>query len=195
MPKLEFHPLTPERWADLEKLFGPRGATGGCWCMYFRLPGKTYEQNKGEINRRMLKGLVDSGEPPGILAYAGVEPVGWCSLAPRPEYTRLEKSRILKPVDERPVWSVVCFFVAKAYRRQGVTVRLLRAAVEYAASQGAQIVEGYPLDPPEGNVPDVFAYHGLLETFRQAGFVEVERRSPTRPILRLELAQGKGAAG
>lgn len=194
MPELQFRPLTPERWADLEKLFGPRGATGGCWCMYFRLPGKQYSQNKGEINRRMLKGLVDSGEPPGILAYAGDEPVGWCSLAPRPEFARLENSRILKPVDERPVWSVVCFFVAKAHRRQGVTVRLLRAAVEYAASQGAGVVEGYPLDPPEGSVPDVFAYHGLLETFRQAGFVEVARRSPTRPIMRLEMMPGKGAA-
>ena len=182
-----FHPLTPERWSDLEQVFGPRGACGGCWCMYWRQSRKQFEQGHGQANHDSLKTLVDSGNVPGILAYVGDEPVGWCSIAPRPEFSALERSRILKPVDDQPVWSVVCFFVVRGQRRKGLTVELLKAAVEYARSNGARIVEGYPVEPKTGKAPDVFVYTGLASAFKQAGFTEIMRRSETRPIMRYYL--------
>jgi len=181
---ITIHPLTPERWSDFEKLFGPRGACGGCWCMYWRLPRTQYEDQHGELNRRNIKALVDSGNIPGILAYSGDEPVGWCSIAPREEFPTLARSRILKPVDDQPVWSVVCFFIARGQRHKGLTVQLLKAAVEYARSKGARIIEGYPVEPKNGKSPDVFVYTGLFSAFKQAGFTEVLRHSATRPIMR-----------
>jgi GNAT superfamily N-acetyltransferase len=181
---LEFHPVTPDRWSDLETLFGPRGACGGCWCTYWRMSRSEFNLLKGEGNRQLLMSIVDSGEVPGLLAYHAGKPVGWVSLEPRPAFPALARSRILKPVDEKPVWSVVCFFVAKAYRRKGMTVSLLKAAVEYARQQGAEVVEGYPVEPKQGSVPDPFVYTGLASAFRQAGFEEVLRRSETRPIMR-----------
>ena len=185
-----FHPLTPERWNDFEVLFGPRGACGGCWCMWWRLKRSDFDRQKGDANRLALQQIVASGEVPGLLAYnssAGGPPVGWCSVAPREAFPALERSRILKRVDDQPVWSVVCFFIAKTYRRQGLTVSLLCAAVEYARQQGARIVEGYPDDPKKGDIPAPFAFTGLASAFLQAGFVEVLRRSETRPIMRYYL--------
>jgi GNAT superfamily N-acetyltransferase len=179
-----FHPLTPERWTDFEKLFGPRGACAGCWCMYWRLTRSQHDKQQGELNRLAIKALVDLGNIPGILAYIDNEPVGWCSIAPREEFATLARSRILKPVDDQPVWSVVCFFVARKHRRQGLTIQLLNAAVEYAASNGAKVIEGYPVEPKEGKAPDVFVFTGLSSAFQQAGFKEVLRRSETRPIMR-----------
>ena len=181
---LAFYPLTVERWPDLVKLFGQKGACGGCWCMWWRLSRAEFERKKGAGNRRALHKIVDTGPPPGLLAYQGDEPVGWCAVAPREEYTRLTTSRILGPVDDEPVWSVVCFFVSKPHRRQGVAETLLRAAVRFAGEQGARIVEGYPIAPAKDRVPEVFAYTGFVSTFEKAGFSQVLRRSPTRPIMR-----------
>ncbi len=181
---LTFHPLTPERWDDLEKLFGERGAAGGCWCMWWRLAAKDFNSQKGEGNRRAMKAIVHSGRVPGILAYHEGQPVGWCSVAPREEFPRLDRSRLLKRVDGQAVWSVVCLFVSKPYRRKGVSEALLRAAVDYARSQGCRILEGYAVEPKSDSTPDLFGYHGLASAFRKVGFKEVARRSPTRPIMR-----------
>lgn len=181
---LEFHLLTPERWVDLEKLFGQHGASGGCWCMWWRLPRSEFMRNCGERNKEAFKSIVDSGKAPGILAYVKGQPVGWCAIASRKTFPKLERSRILKRVDNKPVWSVVCFFIAKAFRRKGISVKLLKAAVNYATEQGAKIVEGYPVEPKKGRTPDGFAYTGLASAFRKVGFVEVIRRSETRPIMR-----------
>src|SRR5438876_6933447 len=128
---LKIRPLTPERWQDLAGLFGERGACAGCWCMWFRLPHAQWVRQKGDQNKRAFQKIVKSGEIPGLLAYSGKEPVGWCALSPREQYPRLDSSRILKPVDEKPVWSVTCFFVARPWRRQGVTVALLKEAVRF----------------------------------------------------------------
>jgi GNAT superfamily N-acetyltransferase len=182
-----FHPLTPDRWDDLEALFGKRGACAGCWCMYWRMPRRDFDALHGEGTRQLLKELVDAGQTPGVLAYAGDTPVGWCALAPRETYLTLENSRILKRVDGRPVWSVVCFFVDRHFRRQGVSVALLRAAVDFARQHGARMVEGYPVEPKKDLVPDVFVYTGLASAFLKAGFIEVLRRSETRPIMRYEI--------
>lgn len=179
-----FQPLTPERWSDFEQLFGPRGACGGCWCMYWRQTRKEFDAQHGERNHQNMKTLVDSGAIPGILAYDGDVPVGWCSIAPREEFSTLSRSRILQPVDNQLVWSVVCFFVARGQRRKGLTVQLLKAAIEFARSRGAKTIEGYPVEPKSEKAPDVFAYTGLASAFKQAGFTEVLRRSDTRPIMR-----------
>jgi GNAT superfamily N-acetyltransferase len=185
---LEFHPLTREKWADVEKLFGQRGACGGCWCMSWRLARSDFVRQRGEMNRKALEGLVDSGKVPGILAYSEGQPIGWCAVAPREAFPRLERSRILSRVDDKPVWSVVCFFVAKAFRGKGVSVRLLGAAVDYVRGQGGKIVEGYPVEPKKDwRPPDPFVYTGLASAFRKAGFLEVIRRSETRPVMRHEL--------
>jgi GNAT superfamily N-acetyltransferase len=152
--------------------------------MWWRLTAKEFDAHKGEGNRRAMKAIVKSGRIPGILAYHKGEVVGWCSVAPREEFPRLERSRILKPVDGKAVWSVVCFFVARSHRRTGVGLRLLKAATKYVAGAGGRILEGYPVEPKKVSTPDVFAYHGLAEMFRSAGFKEVARRSETRPIMR-----------
>ncbi len=195
LPALEFHPLTPERWRDLEALFGERGASGGCWCMWFRTQRSQWQRQKGEGNRRAFKGIVDSGEVPGLLAYAGGQPVGWCAVAPRESYSALERSRVLKRIDDEPVWSVVCFFVAKPFRRRGVTTALLKAAVDYCKARGARIIEGYPIDPRDSGMPAAFAYPGLAASFRGAGFVEVLRRSEQRPIMRYLVADASSLPG
>jgi GNAT superfamily N-acetyltransferase len=178
-----FHPLTPERWDDLVHLFGARGACGGCWCMWWRAAPADFRADKGKGNKNALRRLVRSGLEPGILAYYGDEPVGWCAVAPREEYPRLARSRVLAPVDERPVWSVTCFFVAKEQRGRGLSVSLLEAAARFAADRGARIVEGYPIEPGSRQ-PAAFVWTGLASAFTAAGFREAARRSPTRPIMR-----------
>jgi GNAT superfamily N-acetyltransferase len=179
-------PATPERWADLEALFGPHGAFGGCWCTWWRYSSAEWNARSGGERREKLKSIVDMGEVPGLLAYAGEKPVGWISLGPRMVFPRLERSRTARPVDDRPVWSIVCFFVERHSRRQGVTVALLKGAIDYARQQGAQILEGYPVDKP-GVQPDPWVFTGLAEAFRKVGFEEVARRSETRPIMRFYL--------
>ena len=141
--RIQFYPLTPARWKDFETLFGESGACGGCWCMWPRLRRADFQKQKGPGNKKAMKRLVESGPPPGLLAYADGRPVAWCALAPRETYLALTNSRILKPVDDQPVWSVVCFFVAKPYRRRGLSARLLEEAAKYARDQGARIVVPY----------------------------------------------------
>ena len=184
IPSLRFDVLTPQRWDDIEKLFGERGACGGCWCMWWRLSRSQFNKQKGERNKEALRAIVDSGDAPGIIAYSGGEPAGWCAVAPREAFPTLERSRVLRRVDDQKVWSVVCFFIAKPFRHRGLTVELLKAAIEYVKDRGGRIVEGYPVEPKSGKTADAFAYTGLASTFLKAGFVEVARRSDTRPIMR-----------
>jgi GNAT superfamily N-acetyltransferase len=190
LSRLRYRAATASRWPDVEKLFGERGACGGCWCMVWRLPRQRWLTGKGAENRRALKRIVAAGRTPGVLAYLGREPIGWCAVAPRAEYPALERSKVLKKVDDRTVWSVSCLFVARAYRRRGLSVGLLAAAVDLAAKHGAEIVEGYPVEPTMTPTPDPFVWTGVPSAFRQAGFTEVLRRSKTRPIMRIEKAQG-----
>jgi GNAT superfamily N-acetyltransferase len=152
--------------------------------MWWKRTRSEFERHKGDANKEALRAIVESGRTPGLLAYIKGTPIGWCAIEPRNAYPALERSRTLKPVDDQPVWSVTCFFVARRYRRRGVTVALLRAASVYATEQGAQIVEGYPVEPRTERMPDAFAWTGTAAAFRAAGFEEVLRRSETRPIMR-----------
>jgi GNAT superfamily N-acetyltransferase len=181
---LRIVPLTPARWGDFERLFGPRGACGGCWCMTPRLTRREYEEKKGEKNRRAMRRRVTRGPPPGLLAYRGAEPVAWIAVAPRAEFRLLAGSRVLAPVDDAPVWSIVCMYLRKDVRRQGLSADLIRAACAFAKRRGARLVEAYPQIPRKGAIPDVFAWTGIASAYRRAGFSEVARRSPTRPIVR-----------
>jgi GNAT superfamily N-acetyltransferase len=185
--KLRFAPLTPERWTDIEALFGERGAVGGCWCMWWRLKRAQFDMQKGEGNRQAMRAIVASGEVPGILAYGGQTAVGWCSVAPRAEFSVLQRSRVLKPVDGTPVWSVTCFYVDRSHRNSGMSQSLLRAALEYVRHQGGDVVEGYPFEPKKDRVPTVFVFTGMASSFKRVGFVECLRRSETRPIMRYYL--------
>ena len=184
--KLTFHALTPDRWLDLEKLFGDCGACGGCWCMAWRLKRSVWEAGKGDGNKQAFHTLVEGNAQPGVLAYVSNEPIGWCAIAPRDVYITLRNSRVLAPVDARPVWSISCLFVARPFRRQGVSVKLIKAAVDLARVKGAQVVEAYPVKPYTESMPSVFAWTGLVSAYEQAGFREVARRSDTRPIMRRE---------
>jgi len=186
--ELSFHPLTTDQWDDFVFLFGERGACGGCCCMLWRLSRKQFESQRGEGNKLAMKAIVDSGEVPGILAYHNTKAIGWCAIAPRGTFLALTRSRILRPIDDRPHWSIACLFVDRSYRKKGVSTELLRAASEDAKSQGADLVEGYPVEPKsEKDIPPAFAWTGIPKAFVRAGFKEVARRSPTRPVMRLEL--------
>ena len=182
--ELSAKPLTNLTWLDFEKLFGNRGACGGCWCMTWRLASKVYEKMKGEGSREAMANLVSSGNPIGIMAYVDSQAVGWCSISPREKLPRLENSSILARIDEQAVWSLACFFVKKEFRNKGISKFLIRQAVQYALSHGPLIIEAYPIEPKKINVPPVFAFTGLASAFEHCGFEEVVRRSETRPIMR-----------
>jgi GNAT superfamily N-acetyltransferase len=152
--------------------------------MWWRLKRSEFEKQKGEGNKQAIKRIVNSGQIPGILAYAGNQAVAWCAVAPRETYSTLERSRILKRVDDKPVWSVVCFFVAKSFRGKGITSKLLKASITHVHKHGGRIVEGYPTELKGGRLPDAFVFTGLASAFRKAGFVEAARRSEKRPIMR-----------
>ncbi|NKI40518.1 GNAT family N-acetyltransferase [Streptomyces physcomitrii] len=180
-------PATPACWPDVEELLGRRGAVKGCWCMFFRLTPAERRTRWGEGNRLALRALVDEGREPGLLVYREGLPAGWVSLAPREEFGRLDRSPVSKPVDDRPVWSLVCLYVAREHRGHGVARQLVRAAVEFARERGARTVEAYPVDDTLGPVGADDAYHGLVSLLTQEGFAEVARRAPKRPVLRREL--------
>ena len=185
--RVAVHPLSAERWHDFATLFGPRGAYGGCWCMFFRLPRAAYSAgcaDQGAGNKRAMRALVRRGATPGLLAYDGDAPVGWCALAPREEYGGLARSRVARPIDDRPVWSVTCFYVARAHRRRGVTVALLNAAAKHVAGLGGRILEGYPTVGTTGAWADVTAFHGTIAAFAKAGFTEVARPTKARALMR-----------
>jgi len=179
-------PLTAERWPALEDLFGQAGASNGCWCMYWRL-GPRYSDRPREDNKRDLRRLAASGQPPGLLAFDGDRAVGWCELAPRAELVWLARARYLQPLDDLPVWSVPCFFVRRSHRGQGVTGALIEAAVTTAAAAGAPALEAYPVDTAvPGHTRNLFP--GVASAFARHGFRVVARRNPDRPVMRRDLS-------
>ena len=161
----------------------------GCSCMYYRESGQQKSPGNlkpADARRARMKELVSAGPPPGLIAYHGDRPVGWVALAPRTEYPKLRRSPIAKPVDEQPVWSIVCFVVPSEWRGRGVASVLLREAIDYARSQGATVLEGYPVDKAERS-SDNWLWNGTKSMFDKAGFTEVARRRPERPVVRLKL--------
>jgi len=185
-------PLTEARFADLSALFEEGGDPKWCWCMYFHTRGMSWSNSTPAGNRAGLAELARQGPPPGLVCYRGERVVGWVSLGPRESYDRLTTAKLLAPVDDRPVWSIVCFVVSRTARRAGVGHALLGAAVDYARNRGATTLEGYPVAEGRGRVPAASAFHGTQSMFEKAGFEVIEVRrwnaaSPPRPIMRLEL--------
>lgn len=193
---LDIRPLTPDRLPDLAALFGQGGDPKWCWCAFYRVRQVDFATATAESNRDVLERAVETtaaeDRAPGLIAYRDGEPVGWVSLGPRDDYDRLKHSRILAPVDDRPVWSIVCFVVARRARKQGIANALLDAAVAYAREHGATLLEAYPVDTGGARVSAATAYKGTLAMFERAGFEVAARRranrvSPVRPIVRREV--------
>ena len=181
---VEIFPLDINRWEDFVRLFGERGACGGCWCMSWRLKKSEFELGKGEPNKYSMKDIVYRDKPAGVLAYVDDKPIGWCAVAPREVYKRLENSKVLKRIDDKPVWSITCLFISKVFRRKGISTELIKGAIEYAKSNEANIVEAYPVFPYGDNVPDAFLWTGIPIAFESAGFTEVKRRSKWKSMMR-----------
>jgi ribosomal protein S18 acetylase RimI-like enzyme len=187
--KIDTQPLTRETWPDLEAVFNARGCSvaRGCWCMYYRKSGHWMKPEMAKSNRAALKSLADQGEHVGLIGYRDGVPVGWISFGPRGDFAKLERSPVMKPVDDEPVWSIVCFVVPSEYRRQGVARALLDAAVAYCRRKKVKLVEAYPVDKPD-RAADTSMWFGAKSMFDAAGFAEVARRKPERPIVRIRTA-------
>ncbi len=171
-------------WDDLAQLFGRVGADGGCWCMYWRLSASGYRDSGRARNEASLRELVESGAQPGLLAYRDDQAVGWCGLGPRDSFERLRRSRHFTRLDDRRVWSVVCFFVHRRHRGHGVARALLDAAVRHVAGQGAEALEGYAVDAGADRLAPTSTYPGTVALFRSAGFTQAAAtaaRSAGRP--------------
>jgi GNAT superfamily N-acetyltransferase len=184
-------PASVDRFEDLAVLLRPKQAKSACWCVNYRLPNR--EAVTVPEREAYMRGLCESGQPPGVLAYLGDVPVGWCSVSPRDGLSRLVNSRTIPKVDDRAAWSVICFVVRAGYRRRGVADALLEGAVEYARSQDASLVEGYPLDAEGARISASFVYVGTVSMFERAGFSRVMPTTSShsgirRWVMRLELA-------
>ncbi|MGH2583005.1 MAG: GNAT family N-acetyltransferase [Anaerolineales bacterium] len=179
-------PVTADLWGDMVELFGPHGAAGGCWCMFWRIKGSEYSANGNRGNKAAMKKIVAGDEIPGLLAYSDGKPVGWISLGPREIFGRIRRSPTFKAIDDRPVWSVVCFFIHEDFRGCGVGKALLRGAEDYARAHGARLLESYPVDT-RGKVDPAGIFTGTQRIFESAGYAETARRKPRRPMMRKEL--------
>ncbi len=183
LDKLVFQEVAAGRWADFARLFESRGGPKACWCMVWRTTPAERKQTDGASKKAAMAARVAAGVPVGLLAYLDGEPVAWCSVAPRSTYRRLVKGMGTDPTTEDNIWSIACFFVVRRLRGQGMTRRLIQAAVAYAREQGATVVEAYPVDP---DAPS-YRFMGFVPTFEEAGFSEVGRAGYRRHVMQLKL--------
>ena len=177
---VEFHPVTPDRWPDLDRLFSESageelGNPSRCWCMEWRLAShRAWREGAGEANRDGMRRWVEGGDVPGILAYVDGEPAGWCSVSPKPSLAGFRQLKDFPQSENPAVWSVICFYVPEKRRGQGLMGRLLGAAVEFAAANGAQVIEGYPFVPEKADD----GAGGTTVVFERAGFERVRELLP-----------------
>jgi GNAT superfamily N-acetyltransferase len=176
-------PLTPDRFPDMEQVFGERGVARSCFCMHWRRPNGGFGDKRD--NKDRFADRVGSGRPPGLLGYIDATPVGWVQVGPRAEFPTIDRSRLLRPIDDTDTWSINCFVVRTGHRKRGIGAGLLAAAIEFAKTEGATTIEAYPVDGMRSSVVDLFT--GTLGMFEEHGFVEIIRRNDTRPIVRLSV--------
>jgi ribosomal protein S18 acetylase RimI-like enzyme len=190
--KFVTRPLKADNWPDLEAIFNARGCSiaRNCWCMYYRKSGAEGwpTKDRSRINRGRLKSLADEGKQVGLIGYQDGVPVGWVSFGPREDFARLARSPVMAPVDDQPVWSIICFVVPSEYRKQGIARQLLDAAVAFCRKKKVKLVEAYPVDK-EGRSADSSMWFGAKSMYDAAGFEEVARRKPERPVVRLQVAR------
>ena len=185
LDQLTFEPLTKANWGKFVSLFGERGACGNCWCMYYRLKKSDFQEGKAEgSNKEAMQQLVYDEKPTGIMGFYEGQAIAWCAFAPREDFIKLEKSRVHKRIDDLQVWSIPCFFIDKNFRRNGVSVELLKGVIRYAKENGINVIEAYPTIPTKEILPDSFAWIGLYKSFERAGFEIVDRTSKNRPMVR-----------
>jgi GNAT superfamily N-acetyltransferase len=184
-------PLSAANWHDLEAVFNARGCSIArrCFCMYYRKSGRSELPTSAaaDSNRKALRALVDKGTPVGLVGYRDGVPVGWISFGPREDFARLANSPVMKPVDAQPVWSVICFVVPSEHRGQGVARQLLDAAIAWCRKRKVKLLEAYPVDRADRS-QDTSLWFGAKSMFDAAGFEEVARRKPERPVVRLKVA-------
>lgn len=169
----ETRPVTPDRFEDFADVINKNRRPKHCWCLSHRLTRKEVEELGGTgttAREKAMRALCERHHPPGIVTYLDGQPVGWCNIGPRSEITRLANSKLMLPVDDLPVWSIVCVVVRSGYRRRGVTQALIEGAVGYAASQGAPAVEAHPVDPGHKRMDLTMAFVGTRAMFEKAGF-------------------------
>ena len=194
---LTIHPLTVDRWADLEDLFGPeRGANSGCWCMWPRVSGVAFKTMAREDRKAALHAIVAAGPPPGLLAYEGEMAVGWCAVGPRVSLARFQSaktSRLDDGLDETamsPIYAIGCFFIRPGYRKRGLTRRLTTEAIAYARAEGAAAIDVCAIEPQK-KLSWGEGFVGIASVFTALGFEEIARRSPHRPLMRLTLRRSR----
>jgi predicted GNAT family acetyltransferase len=186
-PKLKFESLRSSNWKQFETLMGEKGGCGNCWCMYFRLPYKTFRENKPDGNKKMMKQLVKKEMPQGLIASINNEPVGWIAMAPREDYRKIENSRVFKRIDDKQVWSITCFFIKKEFRHKGLSQQLIKGAVDFAKKKKIKALEAYPAIPYAEKVPHPFLWVGVLSSFVKNGFKIVQQHSKSRAMVRFDL--------
>ncbi|MBM3435983.1 MAG: GNAT family N-acetyltransferase [Bacteroidetes bacterium] len=185
LEQLTIEPLTERNWEKFENLFGVKGACGNCWCMYYRLNRSDFQTGKADDgNKNAMMEIVRKNKPAGILGMYEGQAIAWCAFAPREDFIKLENSRVHKRIDDKPVWSIPCFFIAKNFRRQGVSVAILKRIIRYAKENSIKIIEAYPAIPTKEKLPDSFAWIGLYKSFERAGFEIADRTSQNRPMVR-----------
>jgi len=189
---LDILPLTAERWPLLEDLFGPRGAHGGCWCMYFRQSGPEWKSRTNAGNKSRFRDRVRTGSPPGLIAIDDGKPVGWMQIGPRPDVPKWNGPRrasaplIAEDADAEDIWAISCFYVRVGHRRAGLMHRLVEAGLDFARKYGTRFVEACPIDKSRGvGVGDL--YVGSTKVFEKAGFAKLAERRVGRPLMRLVL--------
>jgi GNAT superfamily N-acetyltransferase len=165
------HPVTPDRFDDFADVVNPNRRATHCWCLSHRLTAAEIEELGHGSREAAARALGHRRDPPGVVGYDddGV-PVGWCSIGPRADNSRLVRSRLITPLDDVPVWSIICVVVRGGHRRRGVTTPLIEGAVAYAAERGAPAVEAYPVDPGEDRMDLTMAFVGTRRMFEKAGF-------------------------
>jgi GNAT superfamily N-acetyltransferase len=182
---LTFESVTKANWDKFVALFGSHGACANCWCMFYRLRQAEFKAGKvNDINKNRMKELIWEGKPVGIIAIYKGQAIAWCAFAPREDYLKLENSRVHKRIDDKPAWSIPCFFIDKKFRRKGISVALLKGVIEYARKNKIGIVEAYPTIPTQEKLPDAFVWIGLYKSFERAGFEIVDHKSKSRPMVR-----------
>ena len=172
----ETHPVTPDRVEDFADVINRNRRATHCWCLSHRIQAKEIAELGGAgktAREKAMRALCEREHPPGVVTYLDGEPVGWCNIGPRSEITRLAQSKLIRPTDDVPLWSIVCVVVRSGFRRRGVTGHLLEGAVAYAASHGAPAVEAHPVDPGDGRMDLTMAFVGTRSMFEKAGFAVV----------------------
>jgi GNAT superfamily N-acetyltransferase len=164
------HPVTPDRVDDFVKVANPNRRASHCWCLSHRLSAREISELGAGSRESAFRVLCERKNPPGVIGYSDGEPVGWCSVGPRSENTRLSQSRLIRPLDDLPVWSIICVVIRGGHRRRGYTTPLINGAVEYAAARGAPAVESYPVDPGSRRIDLTMAFVGTRAMFEKVGF-------------------------